>query len=273
MNYELTIAVGLGDAILISSALHQVKHKYENIYVNVNWPLAKNFKNNEIGYSKFYKDLLTIVFDDPKFIIDDPSKNPPKKDMNGLMKDGIFPVLPRYKDKLTSKTIKQDIEKPYIVLTTKIREFSRTKYESSKQKIFDELNRLSSLYNIVVMGERFVEMNNEYKIHGDQKIYGIYSDIKNCLHKFTDITIPKLGIEAPTIENLKKDCSIMSEAEAVITIGAGGNFCLGLAVAKKIISLRDDEYRFVNSFFKDCNDMYMSKTPDEFVRLLHEKLQ
>ena len=263
--------MGLGDGILISSALHKIKHNYDNIYVNVNWGLAKTYKSND-SYSNFYRQLLDVVFDDPKFVIDDKTRNPPKMNMEDLIRIGIPPVLPRYQNKLKTK-IDENIQSPYLVITTKVREFPRAVYNANKSSIFEQINKLSKKYKIVIMGERVVEMNGEYKIHGESKIYGIYNDIKKHLNNnVLDLTVPKLGITPPTIENLKKDCTIMSGAHAVIVMGAGGNFCLAIAVGKRVIALRNDTYKFADTLLSQSPDMHSAKNPNEFVNLLKTKL-
>lgn len=260
-EFGLKIATGLGDAILISAAINEVKDNYDKIYIDVNWKYSLNFKNDTNGsYKSFYLDLLKILFNDEKYIIDNSDKDFPLFDMYTLRSIGIKPVLPKYSDILCSKENILKNEK-YIVITTKVRQLNKSHYNKVKDIFYKKINKLSSKYKIVILGEREVEENNEYKIHGDKKIYSIYKDIiGNVKNNVLDLTIPKLGITVPVIENIKKDCAVMRDAEYVFTFGCGGNFILSLAVnSKNAIGYRVDAYNFVNSILKDTKITFSSK--------------
>jgi hypothetical protein len=255
-NFGLTIPVGLGDMLLISAALNATKDRFNKINMNIRWDFAKKYKNDEKNYGNFCVSILKLLLTDPKFVINDRSQNFPFKTMDKLWREHKMPpVLPRYVDQLTNKSCSIDGE--YVVVTTKVRELNRALFNKTNPLLMNKLKELSSKYKIVIIGEREVEMNNEYKIHGEAKVYGMYDNIISAVkNNVVDCTMPKLGITVPNIENIKKDCTIMNNAKCVFTLGCGGNLILALAVANKIVSFRKDRYKFIDHVFQQSKHFH-----------------
>lgn len=262
----ITIAVGLGDAIFIAAALNNVKDKYDKITVNVRWDIAETYKNDGKGYSAFYREILKLLFADPKFIIDDKTQKLPFAGMHELWSWGIPPVLPRF-GKILKTTEPFSIEGEYIVVTTKVRQLDKKVYDKIKPKFLAHLKKLSAKNKIVIIGERKIEMNREYEHYSSRFIYSIYNDIVGAVkNNLIDLTVPKLGITVPDIETLKRDCSIMNNAKCVITFGCGGNFILATAVAKRIIAFRKDDYNFVSHAFIGVHQFLQTRNIKEFIQ-------
>jgi hypothetical protein len=109
------------------------------------------------------------------------------------------------------------------------------------------LRKLSQRYQIVVMGEREIEYNEEYRYHGEAHIYCIYEDLKQHL-PIVDLTVPKLGLTSPSLRKLREDCTIMRDAKCCIVLGHGGGPCLALAVGQ-VLGFRTDEHPTLDALY------------------------
>jgi len=262
----LSIAIGLGDAIFISAAINNIKQNYDNIYLNPLLELAETYKNNGIEYSEFFLNFLRLLCFDSKYIINDKSKSFPFVPTENLF-NNITPVVPRFSIQLHCDNY-IPISEEYIVITTKIRQLHINLYKKTKDSLLNSLNKLSEKYKIVILGEREIEINNEYSHYGSKHIYNIYKDLIT-VNNILDLTIPKLGITVPNINQLKKDCTIMNKAKCVITLGCGGNFALASATAEKLIAYRNDDYKFVDVIFKNNKDLILTNNNLSFIKHLN----
>jgi len=262
----IKIAVGIGDAIFIAAALNKVKDNYDIIYINPKWELAQEYKNNGKEYCEFYLQILKLLFNDPKFVIDDKSKNFEYITTYTLFNGMLSPVLPRFYDVLKPEKI-NTIEDDYICVTTKVRQLDVALYNKIKNDFISVLSKISKKYKLVLIGERIVEMNNEYNIFGNKYIYSIYNDVVK-IDNVIDLTIPKLGITVPNLEHLKQDCSIMNDAKCVITLGCGGNFVLASSVANKLIAYKKDQYNFVELAFENNENFIIVNDGNLFLEKL-----
>lgn len=248
---ELSISLGMGDIIYMAAALNAVKDKYDEININANWELADVYKNNH-KYADFSYELMKKVFD-KKININKEGKYKLIAMTDGL-NPNIIPTLPRFLKQLSGE--QKPLTGNYIVITTKVRQLNKNIYNNVKSQFLDTIKELSNKYNIVILGEREVEINYEYSQYNNKNIYSIYNDIKsNIKNNVIDLTIPKLGIQIPTFDKLEKDCAIMGGARSVITFGCGGNFALALSTAQNVIGLRSDNYTFVDSIIKQHDNM------------------
>jgi len=268
LELKLSIRLGLGDCIYIWGALNGVKNNYKRIYVNADWHILKLYKNNSQKYKKFFIKFMELVYSDPCFILNSKTECPGRNLVNKWF-PGIPPAIPRI-----SRLCDNHPKKPnedYIVITTKVREFNRQWFVELQSELMAEIKRLSEKYKIVVIGEREVEMNAEYKIHGSLKIYSLYNDFNNEFN-FIDLTVPTLcGELPPDIDNIKIDCGLMRDAKAVITIGSGGNLALATATATNLIGIRKDRYRFMDSIYKNyTNNIKVSDNASQFLERLRE---
>jgi hypothetical protein len=253
-NITITTAIGLGDILYLKATLDQVKCQYNEIKINPANGLIK-WANRDDNYRDFVKDLTNLLFNEMPYKIVD--QGPEFKSMSEVYSDHQLIVQKPNISQLCNGEPLQ-IE-PYIVMTTKVRYLFRN--ELKDQELWPILNSLP--YKIVVLGEREVEMNNEYlnDNRNGPTVYSIYSEIINNLgDKIIDKTIPALGIIAPNLKQLQQDALIMSGSKAVISFGIGGNFTTGMAVAKKLIG-----YKPGNEFYTDIIFQHNEQVGNSFV--------
>jgi len=237
MDLNFVMALGIGDMLISWGALEGVKHEYEKIHIFPCWEIITSYRNNRHDYRQFVLDFAKLIFTDEKYVIH--AENSTKcSDVKHVTELGIPCRVPRAQNLLCDSN--HYLSKPYIVIPTKIRGCNRSTYNMLKDRFYEALNRVSDRYDIVILGEREVQMNAEYVHLGNNLIYGIYNDIVSCVKKIVDLSIPKLGIDIPDLNNLRKDCSIMRDARSVITFGNSGGFSLSSAVINHQISYRDD---------------------------------
>jgi hypothetical protein len=261
MEKELSIrvATGIGDIILISAALNNIKHKYDKIIMRPSiWETTEYKKYTEEQYLEFRNfvfSLINLLLHDEKFVIIEHIKSEKQIQQIGfedLCRTWLTPYLPRFANELCLHDGSLNIDSDYIVVTTKIRELGAN-FHALKKDFFETLNKLSSKYKIVVIGER----DNTT----DTGCINYYKDlIGSVKNNVIDLTVNTKNIIVPNLLQITKDCSIMNKAKYVITVGCGGNFVLALTVANNLISWKNDRYISVNKMiqgfdnFKFCNN-------------------
>src|SRR5277367_6083324 len=148
------------------------KHRFDRIELSFNKGWSGVHDEN---YMKFLNELGQLLFSEPPYVIT--QEDHPHMSPVDIHRDyQIFITKPNLKDILCKGT-PLDINQEYIVLTTKLRYFDRKGFDDLSSHFFEVIRHLSNKYKIVVLGERIVEMNEEYKIWGSNVIYSIYDDI------------------------------------------------------------------------------------------------
>jgi hypothetical protein len=266
--YKANIAQGIGDNIMARCYADQAKHQYDKIYFTHHAPIVKAQKNNSPDYWKFLNDIGKLFFSEPPYIYNEGEH--PFRGAEGLISDfNIIPQKPSYKN-LLCKGTSLNLNEEYIVLTTKLRYFEKSVFYKLSTKLWSILRELSKKYKIVVLGERVVEMCQDYIDHGANQIYGIYEQIIANLpsDRIIDLTIPALGISSPNLLQIQQDCLIMNEAKFVITLGVGGNFCMAMATSN-VVGYRIDNEPIADTIFsKKYSDAIVTKNWDEFINIL-----
>jgi hypothetical protein len=224
---KLALYLGIGDIVLSKAALDSIKNQYDEIYISPYIALLEQFRpENQKEYLQFIKEFFTLLFSEPPYIITDDQSYSPFCPIAPIVK----PNLVKY---LCTSTSIPDIPKPYFVLTTKVREYPYDVFEQDQLEIIRLLQKISLKYKPVILGERVVGMNAEYKSHGSNNIYSLYDTYKNNLDCL-DFTFPEVGITSPSLESIKSDCTIMHGAKFTFSVGLGGNLLLALSVGKVI---------------------------------------
>jgi len=269
--YQANIAQGIGDNIMSKSYADLAKNKYDQIYFTHHAPIVQKQKNNSPEYWKFLNELGELFFSEPPYIYNQGQFQ--FKSAEGLIDDlNIIPQKPElsvYKP-LLCKGNSLNLEEEYIVITTKLRYFDKSIFYKLSSQLWGTLKELSKKYKIVVLGERVVEMCQDYLDHGANQIYGIYEQIIANLpnDRILDLTVPALGITSPTLSQIQQDCLIMSEAKFVITLGIGGNFCMAMATSNMIGYRIDNEPIADTIFRKTYTDAFVSKDWNIFLKTL-----
>lgn len=227
MAYEVAINEGVGDVIVSRSMLMSLNDP--KIKVALNYDVLR-FKGGEC-YRGFITEFSKIVFSgDDRFEFDPMTREYPKKTWADFWNDGL---RPQYLDLSSVLCSGESLGcGPYVCLHTKVRGFP---YSEIREQYLRVLEDSSKKYKLVLIGEREIELNDEYKLP-EVKVSSIYEDLKG-LGNVMDLTIPKLGLTSPTIGQVRQDCKYMNEAKVNIVIGVAGNLSLSGCVGKKTINI------------------------------------
>lgn len=241
---KIGINVGLGDNIITRLLLDRIKHNYDEIRISHNKKVMENYRDNDPKYWEFLDEIGSLIFSEKPYIFD-------KQDYKSYAPVDYYNLI---SDPNTSKDSKPNLDylcqgqslninKEYIVITTKVRVLPNNVLFPLMDQFYSTIKPLCTKYQIVILGEREVEISKEYAMF-PQSIYGLYDNIVNNLSKdiILDLTIPSLGITTPSIKQIRQDLLIMKEAKFVVVFGIGGNFCMSSAVANTINFRRDDEF-------------------------------
>jgi hypothetical protein len=237
MYFDIGLRGGIGDILYAWAAVENIKHKYEKIYVDIDFNIITAFKNNSNSYKQFLIDITKIMFCDSKYVL---FENKSTNDTYRLFDIGALTWVPIPTcNLLLDRPSPHKIDGEYIVVTTKNKYITKQNYLSFKNIFLNKIKNLSTKYKIVILGERDVDNNQENIIHA---VETIYSDLIYCCDNYIDLTEPVLCSTNDSkqqnladLNKVKEDCDLMNKAKCVITLGFGGNMTLAVAVSNKVV--------------------------------------
>lgn len=255
------INLGVGDHIFARVFLDGVKHEFFSIQITHAEDAIHYWFNNDPKRRAFNTALGKLVFRDPPYVLV-PGGNLPFFPNERIVRElNAIPVKPNLDHLAAGKSL--DIN-PYIVITTKARQFPKATFNQIKDQLSSSLRNLSDRFTIVILGERDVQRTREYEaeVNRDQ-VFGIYDFLISVLpkDKILDLSVPALGISVSSIEQFRQDCLIMKEAKTVITLGIGGNFWMSAGLAQNTIGLRADN-EWTTDIMTSANYPNMTLTKD-----------
>lgn len=217
-----------------------VKDQYQQISVAHNRYLLAEYKGGDAPYHRFLDELGSILFSEPPYVFD--HGDHPVISTHQTYLDLQTAIKSPNLDHLLCKGSSLNLDRQYIVITTKIRGLASSVFNSLSSEFWSALQQLSTKYKIVVIGERNIEPNREYQ-NPAVMISSIYDQIIRIVkpENLLDLTVPGFGITAPNLNQIRQDCLIMKEAKLVITFGIGGNVWMSSAVANTIGFRADNE--------------------------------
>jgi hypothetical protein len=258
---HITTAIGIGDILYLKSSLDAIRNDHQEIKIYPATGLIKWSQRNA-DYATFTNDLCKLLFSELPYQLVE--TGPEFKSMEEVFADHRMSVIKPTLPQLCSGE-SLNIE-PYLAITTKVRYFPKR----DLKPLWKALNDLP--YKIVILGEREVEMNHEYRNdnRNGPTVYSIYEEIRASISadKLFDHTIPSLGITSPKLDQFQLDRLIMSEAKCMITLGIGGNFTTGMAVSKKLIGFRPGFEYYADAIFassEEVGNSYVTKSWDQFL--------
>lgn len=268
------IATSLGETIYTKHNLDLIKHNYDRIDIGFYIPLldqlnnTENWSNNKQLWHKYLNDIGNLFFGEKPYNFNLNSAFYGGNAEMILKKIRISPSKPELSH-LLCKGEPLNIG-DYIVITTKVRNNNKYIFYPKSIEMWKILRKISEKYKIVILGERKVEMRQEYN-NDKNEIYGIYDDIICNLpkDKLIDLTIPSLGETVSDFSKIQQDCLIMHQAKFVLLIGIGGNFCMSTAVANMSIGYRNDNSEVGDIIYtKEYSNAIITKNWDRFIQAI-----
>lgn len=264
-----TICLGLGDNLIARMLFDTVKHNYNEITISHSKPIMQIYKNGDIKYANFLNDIGNLLFTEYPYKFDHGS-HPDIHTLNTIQK--FSPIIKPNLQYLLCTGNSLNINDQYVCITTKIRMLPKKSFLTKSIYLWKTLAELSNKYKIVIIGER--ELNESTKYMNDLSfnlVYSIYDNIISNIpsENIIDLTIPSLGLIAPTLSKIQQDSLIMKEAKAVISFGDGGNFWHAVASADKVIAYREDNDTAADSILSpNFTHVSMHKNWDNFIQEL-----
>lgn len=236
---KATIPIGLGDLLYVRGILDTVKHKYEQIRLNLHREIINSYHIHP-DYNIFLDEIGQLLFSEHPYILL-PKPEAPFYGLVSLCNDNGIDIVNPNLSKIMCKGEPLSLNQEYIVLNTKIRYLDRYYLDSIIPQFWAILNMLGDKYKIVILGEKSVEMHRGYEEIGNRYVYSIYDGVLNNLRKdqMIDLTVPALGKTSPQLSKVQQDCLLMNKSKFVITFGVGGGFCMATSVAN-VIGFRTD---------------------------------
>jgi hypothetical protein len=144
------------------------------------------------------------------------------------------------------------------VLFTKVRDYDKNNYNLISKKFYNKINEIEN--KIILIGERKIVYNEEYKQHGENKIYSLYDDfMTNINHnKIIDLTQEGYTENNFNLESIINDLTLISNSKQIIMVGNGGFWCTSL-FTDKLLSLSSNtitqafDSEFEKQIFFDSN--------------------
>ena len=270
---ETNVCIGLGDLICMKGQTNPFKNDFDQIKITPDPNVIREYRGGDVQYMKFINEVCALFFSEKPYILN--AGNFPIKGMHGICREYNLPFVKPNLKYLLCKGDLLKLNEEYIVITTKIRTFSRKRWIEIQPSIWKILTKLSEKYKIVILGEKIVEQSKEYKSMGHNNVYSIYEEIKINLpnDRILDLTIPALGITAPNLKQIQQDCLIMNGAKFVLLLGLGGAFCMANATSNTI-GYRVDNEELANELYdnKEYPDAFITKNFDAFISKMKEYL-
>lgn len=229
----------MGDLILTYSILEQIKNNYSEIRICPDYNLLKQYRAGTAESIDFTREFANLIFNEYPYKVIDNSE--------------LFYLNPEeISEKLSTKTKFIDLSnklcstknidiQDYIVINTKVRDFSQRSFNAIKPRLNNILS--STTKKIVLMGERKLGINLEVS---NNNIYTIYDYLKPFCH--IDLTEEVL-LDYPNINKLRTDLAIMRDAKCVINFGVSGTVMLAMSTANVVAGLRNTTPAFISNFF------------------------
>ena len=224
-TFSIAIGPGIGDAIITKSLLLNLQSNPINVEV---YPSLLTCRGP--NYKSFIDEFDQTVFSESPFRFHTSSIGAKFRSHWEMHEDGFKPSQISLADRLCKG---KSIGGTYACLNMKVRLWDFDAFIKIADVFAKEILSLSKRVKLVLMGERTVEMNEEYVHHKD--IFSLYPLLPSM--NVLDLTVPALGIAAPSMVSLCQDCKYMAESRAAINVGYGGNSVLSAVVAPKTIIL------------------------------------
>lgn len=217
--------IGIGDLIIFCSNVLLRVPKNKQIIIKFDSQTFLKYKNDK--YKKICFDILYYLLSDYSIIIsDEDSENfnlwYPDAKIYQQLSDNEF-LEKHFNQKFNKQTIEGYSDS--IVVVTKVRDLSRSSFNSISTGFFKKLNNSKS--KIILIGERNVYLNQEYERLGDQNVYSIYDDlIKNIDNeKIIDLTKEDYNSDNSNFCDFLEKTNIIYNSKSTIVFGGGGFFC------------------------------------------------
>jgi hypothetical protein len=225
----IVINGGIGDMILSRALLDA---RGEPVDVALDGLMLSLYRSQE--HRAFAETLFSHLFQEPMYRrVDRPGNMIGVTPQQLVAMTGASPAMPDLRDTLTGGD--RETGRGCVAVTTKVRGWGRQNYEAVRDEFLAAVRDVAAKRPLVLVGERQVGMTREYLTYEDGFVFSIYEDIAEFAA--VDETVDELGVTPPQWSRFLADCDIMQNAEAVITLGSGGNVSMAAACGRRAVAM------------------------------------
>lgn len=236
--------IGIGDLTFLAAWI--VKNGYKHVDINLSSVSLHKYRGDPAGYKTFAFEYMRHILPDVE-LVDSKNTHPVLRINNGDRWFGLYDNL--INEDMAAYFVnifnpEHEKNNDQICVVTKARNLPSNRAEKIIEKTINVLN--ASNKRLILVGEREIEYNAEYQIHGADKIYSTYSMLASQLRSdlVTDITVAKLGLTTPSLQTLLADLKVMTSSKKTIVFGGGGMFCTNI-LCGSLLSICDRSDAFL----------------------------
>lgn len=237
-KYDLSF-IGLGDLTFFCGEMLLRLTKEDTLMIKINEFTLNSYRDGSKSYKKFCIDYVKFILSDYNVIECEPNvETDIRWEINYDYINRMFSeptVRNILKSKFSYKPV-DTLSSKYVVLFTKVRDYSRGLFDGISNQFYSKLNNIDS--KILLMGEKKVQYTGEYRHLGNNVVYSLYDEFIQNINsdKIIDLTQDDFAPDNISLENILHDLSIISNSKNIIMIGCGGFFCTSL-FTDKLLSL------------------------------------
>ena len=232
--------VGIGDLIVCKSQMLQCG--IPHIFVSPNRKIAEKYRSPKHWH--FIFELMKAIYVEPVFTVTD-DQSYPRVCWEFFKKRGVKPKRLDLSKQLCNG---HGFNYKYVALNTKVRGMKKEWFLKNVTEFRKALKSIN--YRLVLIGEREIGMNPEYK-NITIPPFSLYEFVQDLAD--VDLTVPELGITVPNINDFRQKCSYLRDAHAVINVGHGGNVTISCAVNDQTINLFGERGEVGSMWFARSN--------------------
>lgn len=239
------IALGIGDILLLAGWF---KSRNINAKLIISHDIIRKYRNGSKAYLNFIVKLIETYL--PQCTIEHNTTNNPHSHPVTISDFlGMEPLL--WRDLNLDLDPSGLAQHPFVVIFTKCRMDSssnRSHFTADLPLLLESIKSLRGRVPIILLGERDVSLNYENAHHQVQSFYSLLTG-----EGVTDLTEAELG-NTPDWIIFQRDLGFIKTARAVIGFGVGGNLCMALTFAQKVIFYTPvNEYKVLSAVAGDEN--------------------
>lgn len=221
--------IGIGD--MVNFATNIILGNEGEICVSIDEARLHQYKGDPKEYEVFSHEFIKKLLPDTIIHFSNDQSFPSHPIDGKFIREYANPKITSHFNRIFNDLKNSNFQFPsekFIVLSTKTRNLKRDIFDHSKNEIFDTINKLG--HQIILVGEKEIEYNNEYSSFGQSLIYSIYEDAMSLINKdlLLDKTVPKLGLTTPNISNIFDDMFLVYNSYLTLSLGIGGFFCMSI---------------------------------------------
>ena len=253
---DILPALGIGDLLILK--MHLLSNNLKINIFNINKKIINEYRLEPDKYIIFLEYLLNKLF--PNL-----NKTYINKDIIEITHISYKLNLTYIKDYYNFDNIFEKKYENYIIFHTKARfDYCSTNFKSLEYILINFFKNFKTSYDIIILGEKYVEQNKEAVIHNITSLYDILLLMKNN-NNIIDLTHNML-YSGNNIIDFEKDLFLINNTKLNVGFGYGGPLNICQAFSKnnafyidKLQHVVLNDYKRINNNVYDDIQLFIDK--------------